>query len=148
MDWYEKNIEIEVRDVVKLLRDNGINTECSCGHKKYVQCQYWNDGFIREVDYLLFNNGFKNYNIIVDLKRDEGHIFTTMNIEFKNLNELKIEDKMEEQEQPKTIEWYEAQVKELRDIRKIYLELYGDNGKDAYFPDLIKEKLVDRDIKN
>ena len=54
----------------------------------------------------------------------------------------------EETEQPKTIEWYEAQVKELRDIRKIYLELYGDNGKDAYFPDLIKEKLVNRDIKN
>ena len=96
MDWYEKNIEIEVRNVVKLLRDNGINTECSCGHEKYVQCQYINDGFVMEVDHLLFDNGFRNYNITVNLKRDEGHIFTTMNIEFKNLGELKIEEKENE----------------------------------------------------
>jgi len=25
--------------VVRALRNNGINTECSCGHKYYIQCQ-------------------------------------------------------------------------------------------------------------
>jgi len=49
-----------------------------------------------------------------------------------------------EQEQPKTIEWYEAQVKELKDIRKAYYELcylqdFYDKG-DAYFPDLVKKE--------
>ena len=53
---------------------------------------------------------------------------------------------MNEKEESKTIEWYEAQVKELRDIRKIYYKLYEDNGKDAYFPDLIKEKLIDKEL--
>jgi hypothetical protein len=46
-----------------------------------------------------------------------------------------------ETENPKTIEWYQSQVKELRDIRKFYYELFEDNGSDAYFPDLIKNKL-------
>ena len=53
-----------------------------------------------------------------------------------------------EKEQPKTIEWYKAQVEELRDIRKAYLELCESNNSDAYFPDLIKEKLQElKDMK-
>lgn len=45
-----------------------------------------------------------------------------------------------EQEQPKTAAWYEAQTKELMDIRKAYYDLCDDGGGDAYFPDLVKEK--------
>lgn len=45
-----------------------------------------------------------------------------------------------EQEQPKTIAWYEAQTKELMDIRKAYYNLYDNNGDDAYFPDLVEKK--------
>jgi len=46
-------------------------------------------------------------------------------------------------ENSKSIEWYESQVSELKDIRKIFYEICGDtvNGKDAYFPDLIKKEL-------
>ena len=47
----------------------------------------------------------------------------------------------EEKENIKTPEWYEAQIKELKDIRRAHYELYGDDGSDAYFPDLIKNKL-------
>ena len=87
-DWYER-IEPGVREIVRLLRDNGINTECSCEHEKYIQCQYINDGFIREVDYLLFNAGFRNYSIDLNLIREDGHLRSSINIKFQ---ELAIED--------------------------------------------------------
>jgi hypothetical protein len=38
-DWYALNIEEPVREVVRALRNRGINTECSCGHKLYIQFQ-------------------------------------------------------------------------------------------------------------
>jgi len=48
-----------------------------------------------------------------------------------------------EKESPKTIEWYEAQVQELMDIRKAFYRICGDtaNGNDAYFPDLVEKEL-------
>lgn len=36
MKWYEAYIEPEIRDIVKLLRDNGFNTTGSCGHDMFV----------------------------------------------------------------------------------------------------------------
>lgn len=92
MDWYEEKIEPGVRDIVKFLRDNGINTECSCEHEKYVQCQYISDGFVRDVDYLLFNYGFRNYEIELNLFREDGHLHSSLNIKFKNLNEKDVKD--------------------------------------------------------
>jgi len=74
MDWYEDKIEVPIRKTVKLLRDNGFNTECSCGHKMYVQCQYINDSVIMELDNLLFNNDYRNYTITVKLSRLGGHL--------------------------------------------------------------------------
>lgn len=38
-DWYLNTIEEPVRDIVRALRNNGINTECSCGHDMTIQCQ-------------------------------------------------------------------------------------------------------------
>jgi len=87
-DWYEQNIEPTVREVVKLLRNNGINTQCSCGHKKYVQCQYINDGYIRTIDSLLFNNGFRNYEIKVNLRRDNGYLYSFVDINFEDMKEI------------------------------------------------------------
>jgi hypothetical protein len=37
-DFYAQ-IEAGVREWVRRLRDAGINTECSCGHEGYIQCQ-------------------------------------------------------------------------------------------------------------
>jgi len=54
MDWYEENIEEPVRDVVKHLRDNGFNTECSCGHDMYVQLGWSLDGELMRLHSLLF----------------------------------------------------------------------------------------------
>jgi len=44
MDWYKEYIEEDIRPLVKLLRENGFNTECSCGHDMYVQCLILPDG--------------------------------------------------------------------------------------------------------
>ena len=37
LDWYEDNIEPEIREVVKTLRNRGVNTTCSCGHGMWVE---------------------------------------------------------------------------------------------------------------
>lgn len=46
-----------------------------------------------------------------------------------------------DKEQPKTIAWYKAQVEELMAIKKAYFVLCETDGDDAYFPDLIEDKL-------
>ena len=38
--WYLNNIEPEIREIVKILRDSGINTRGSCGHKMWVYCDW------------------------------------------------------------------------------------------------------------
>ena len=84
MDWYKEYIEKTIRDTVKLLRDNGFNTECSCGHEMYVQCQYITDGEIMRLDNLLFNNGYRNYVIEILIERSNGYTLgSSINISFK-----------------------------------------------------------------
>jgi len=41
-DWYGRCIDEPLRDIVRLLRDNGVNTECSCAHENpmWIQCHY------------------------------------------------------------------------------------------------------------
>ncbi len=83
-DWYKEYIEEHIRDTVRLLRNNGFNTECSCGHKMYVQCQYITDGEIMRLDQLLFNNGYRNYSIEISIKRIDGYTLGSfINISFK-----------------------------------------------------------------
>jgi hypothetical protein len=82
-DWYETNIEPEIRPIVRLLRDNGVNTECSCGHEMYVQCQYNHDGFLWAVDKLLFNAGYRDYVLSVQITREDGHLRHHMDIHFR-----------------------------------------------------------------
>ena len=85
-EWY-KTLEPRVREVVKLLRNNGINTECSCEHEKYVQCQFNIDGLAKKVDDLLFNNKYRNYQIDITIRREEGFVRSSMEITFKDLQE-------------------------------------------------------------
>jgi len=83
IDWYEQYIEPEIRSIVHLLRDNGVNTESSCGHEMTVQCQVITDGFVQHVDNLLFNNGYRHYTITIEIDRCNGHLYPTMDITFK-----------------------------------------------------------------
>lgn len=80
MNWYDDNIEEPVRSLVKLLRDNGFNTECSCGHEMYVQCQYILDGQIVELHRLLCNSGYLNYEINVKIEVVDGHQYSHLDV--------------------------------------------------------------------
>lgn len=82
MGWCEEVIEEQIRKEVKLLRDNGFNTECSCGHEMYVQCQYLIDGDIQKLHNLLFNNGYRNYTISVEVKVLDGHSYPSLQVNF------------------------------------------------------------------
>jgi hypothetical protein len=41
-DWYER-IEPEIRELVRLCRNNGFNTTCSCGHEMYIEFDLGNN---------------------------------------------------------------------------------------------------------
>lgn len=87
MDWYENNIEEPVRDIVKHLRNQGFNTECSCGHDMYIQCQCIHDGEIYRLHTVLFNyhysNGLPiNYEITGEIKVTEGNVWSSITIQF------------------------------------------------------------------
>ncbi len=62
-DWYAQ-IEEPVRGLVRLLRNNGFNTVCSCGHERYVQMEWY--GFeeeVRRLYDLLCENGYGNFEL-------------------------------------------------------------------------------------
>lgn len=82
MTWYNC-IESGIKSQVKLLRDNGFNTESSCEHEMYIQCQLVTDGELMRLDRLLFDNGFRDYIIIFEVKRIEGYSYSYINIRFK-----------------------------------------------------------------
>jgi hypothetical protein len=85
-DWYERVIEEPIRDVVRLLRNNGFNTECSCAHKMYVQCQYILDGEFQELNRLV--SGYLDskkmslcYDITVTIRVIDGTPFSSLLID-------------------------------------------------------------------
>ena len=63
-----------------MLRENGYNTECSCGHKMYVQCQNIPDGGLQRLHELLYNNDYRNYEIDMHLECIDGCWTATTNI--------------------------------------------------------------------
>ena len=61
-DWYD-NIEPGIRDLVRLMRDNGFNTTCSCEHEKYVEFEFGCAGALDDLYLLLFNQGYRAFKI-------------------------------------------------------------------------------------
>ena len=53
-DFYSE-IEEPIRDLVKYLRDNGINTICSCGDDMTIQAEMSPDGWLGVLHKLVFN---------------------------------------------------------------------------------------------
>ena len=82
-NWYIDNIEEPIRNLVKLLRDNGFNTECSCGHEMYVQCQYILDEQVQRLHQLLYTNGYRNYEINIHVKVTDGKYYSSLNVRMK-----------------------------------------------------------------
>jgi len=58
-------IEEPLKELVKLLRDNGFDTECSCGHlpNPYIQIAMNEGSDIDRAYNLLVNNGYKDFEI-------------------------------------------------------------------------------------
>jgi len=66
-DWYDEHIEPEVREVVRALRNNGINTTGSCGHEMWIECQTLDQ-----------NTELKTiYNVMCELEIDHYHVVIT-----------------------------------------------------------------------
>lgn len=61
-NWYQ-TIESEVRDLVKLLRNNGWNTTCSCGHEMIIQIDIQNMDEMEKLGTFLIENGIKEFDI-------------------------------------------------------------------------------------
>ena len=61
--WYEEFVEEPIRPVVKLLRDNGINTTSSCGHAMTVEFDLFTGGDLDRVNDLLFCAGYFHFEI-------------------------------------------------------------------------------------
>lgn len=62
--WYDETIEEPVREVVKLLRNNGFNTIVSCGHTRTVEMEWYKDHEISVLWNLLWRHGYGH--IIID----------------------------------------------------------------------------------
>lgn len=63
--WYNQ-IEEPIKKLVKLLRNNGFNTFCSCGHKNplpYVQMEWYACDDIERLYNLLWDNGYKDFEL-------------------------------------------------------------------------------------
>jgi len=64
MNFYDE-IEDGVRDWVRRLREAGINTECSCGHEGYIQCQSFDAPTeLARIRAALHGHGLWDYEII------------------------------------------------------------------------------------
>lgn len=58
--WYEC-IEEPVREIVKLLRNNGFNTFSSCGHARIVEMEWYKDHDVTRLRDLLFEHGYRHF---------------------------------------------------------------------------------------
>jgi len=62
-DWYDCFIEDPLKDLVRILRNNGFNTFCSCGHrpKPYIQMEWYDDAEVTKIYNLLVENSYNNF---------------------------------------------------------------------------------------
>ncbi len=63
-NWYDQ-IEESVRPLVHLLRDNGFNTVCSCGHENTVQLEWYGvEEDMHRLYNLLTENKYRDFELL------------------------------------------------------------------------------------
>ncbi len=87
-DWYDQHIEDPLKGIVRYLRNNGINTICSCGHKMRIDCYSHLGHEVPELHklvwaYLYEHPGELGYDGVffsISLNHNvmDGHAYTTM----------------------------------------------------------------------
>jgi len=71
-------IEEGVREWVYRLRNTGINTECSCHHEGYIQCQTLDPtDDIKKIKTIFLENNIEEFEIEIYIK---GYQFSTLEI--------------------------------------------------------------------
>lgn len=126
--WYKDKIEEPVRDLVRILRNNGINTECSCGHEKYIQCQYLPEGDVQDIHTLLYDYFHKlgidepSFKISVEHNVIKGHPHSSLEINLpidqphlKHLEKKRshLEEQLEHHR--KFVKYFEERLKQIAD---------------------------------
>lgn len=81
-NWYENHIEEPIRKIVKQLRNNGINTECSCGHRMYIQCACYDDHEAKKIYSILCDLKIINYRLIIEENVINGYRHNYVEIYF------------------------------------------------------------------
>lgn len=84
--WYDQHIEEPVRKAVKALRNEGINTESSCGHDMTIQCQFLDNSELDRIYNVLILLGYDNYCVSIFDDVNEGHRSTTLEIMLPDIN--------------------------------------------------------------
>jgi hypothetical protein len=94
-DWHERHIEEPIRDIVRLLRNNGFNTTCSCGHKMYIEFDWDMRDGTNDLHHLLFLNAVQNYEITIRHTVEQGHTRINCLLEIKETIDEIIKRKIE-----------------------------------------------------
>jgi hypothetical protein len=82
MNWYNEKIEQPLREIVKDLRNNGINTVCSCGHDMYIECEIYDAQVDMNTIYnVLMSNNIPAFEIHVIARFEGGHYQKHIRIE-------------------------------------------------------------------
>lgn len=75
---FYNEIESGVRRFVFLLRNSGINTECSCHHEGYIQCQTIDPTTeISRIKTVMIEEGIEDFEIEI---RETGLYYSVLNI--------------------------------------------------------------------
>lgn len=86
-NWYEYKIEEPIRKIVKALRNNGINTVCSCGHSMWIQCESYDPTEEFGIIYNVMDSlKIDNYRAILFHNVINGHRFKHIEIQFPDAN--------------------------------------------------------------
>ena len=83
--WYD-SIEPEIRDIVRVLRNKGINTFCSCEHDMTIECESYDSTNEADVIYncLVGDFNVKEYKATLTFDYNKnGYYFKKWNIEIK-----------------------------------------------------------------
>ena len=88
MDWYDEYIEEPVRDLVKALRNAGINTTNSCGHDMTIQAEFYGNLELDMIYNVCYELNINKYQVFVlDQIGDFGrHTFLEIMLPDKNDN--------------------------------------------------------------
>jgi hypothetical protein len=82
-DWYDKYVESGLRDIVRLLRDNGFNTTYSCHHAMVVEMESYKIEDVAELYDLLVGHGYDGFTAEMALYKQEGQMLKqSMRLQF------------------------------------------------------------------